>query len=165
MKLSDGTEWGIHATTLLAQLAQWAPDAALPAARLAEFHGVPAAYLAKHLQALSRAGILESVQGPRGGYRLAKPAEHITVLDVVEAIDGTGSAFRCHEIRRRGPAAQPASAYPLPCGIHRVMTSADAAWRASLRSVTVAELVATVAKDAPPVGLLAGAQWIQEVLA
>lgn len=64
MKLSDGIEWGIHVTTLLAVLPS---EAALPAARLAEFHGVPAAYLAKHLQALSRAGILESVHGPGGG--------------------------------------------------------------------------------------------------
>jgi Rrf2 family protein len=162
MKLSDGIEWGVHVATLLAVLP---PGAALPAAKLAEFHGVPAAYLAKHLQALSRTEILESVQGPGGGYRLARPAATITVLDIVEAIDGREPAFRCHEIRRRGPAAQPAAAYPLPCGIHRVMTSADTAWRASLRAVTVADLVATVAKDASPAGLVAGAAWIQEALA
>lgn len=161
MKLSDGVEWGIHVTTILAVLP---PESALPTARLAEFHGVPGAYLAKHLQALSRSGILESVHGPRGGYRLARPAAQITVLDVVEAIDGTEPAFRCTEIRRRGPAAQPAAAYPLPCGIHRVMTSADAVWRASLRAVTVADLVESVVRDAGPAGLAAGAQWIQEVL-
>ena len=161
MKLSDGIEWGIHVTTVLAVIP---PDTALPAARLAEFHGVPAAYLAKHLQALSRAGILESVQGPRGGYRLAEPAADITVLSIVEAIDGNEPAFRCHEIRRRGPAAQPAAAYLLPCGIHQVMTSADAVWRASLRAVTVADLVELMVRDASPTGLAAGAQWIQEAL-
>ena len=161
MKLSDGIEWGIHVTTILAVLP---PDRALPAARLAEFHGVPAAYLAKHLQALSRGGILESVQGPHGGYRLARPAAQITVLDVVEAIDGTEPAFRCTEIRRRGPAAQPAAAYPRPCGIHQVMTTADAVWRESLRAVTVADLVESVVRDADPAGLAAGAQWMQEVL-
>ena len=108
MKLSDGVEWGVHACVLLAVLP---PDAALPAARLAEYHGVPSAYLAKHLQALARAEVLETVKGPRGGYRLARPAAEITVLDVVEAIDGDEPAFRCTEIRRRGPSAVPAREY------------------------------------------------------
>jgi Rrf2 family protein len=162
MKLSDGVEWGTHVTTLLAVLP---PDRAMPAAKLAEYHGVPAAYLAKHLQALSRAGILESVQGPRGGYRQARPATEVTLLDVVEAIDGDEPAFRCTEIRRRGPAAQPASAYRLACGIHRAMDAADDAWRASLRAVTVAELVDGVMRDASPAALTAGARWIQEAMA
>src|SRR6478735_6266339 len=151
MKLSDGVEWGVHVTTLLAVLP---PDRA-----------VPAAYLAKHLQALSRAGILVSGHGPRGGYRLARPAREITVLDVVEAIDGDEPAFRCTEIRRRGPTAQPASAYRLACGINRVMDAADDAWRSTLRSVTVAELVDGVMRDASPAGLAAGARWIQEAMA
>jgi Rrf2 family protein len=162
VKLSDGVEWGAHVTTLLAVLP---PERSLPAARLAEYHGVPAAYLAKHLQALSRAGILESVQGPRGGYRLARPASAITLLDVVEAIDGDEPAFRCTEIRRRGPSAQPATAYRLACGIHRAMDAADDAWRASLRAVTVADLVDGVMREASPEALAAGALWIQEAIA
>src|SRR5919197_900673 len=68
MKLSEGVEWALHCCTVLALVPE---DRALPAARLAEFHGVPTAYLAKHLQALSRAGVIESVPGQRGGYRLA----------------------------------------------------------------------------------------------
>src|SRR4051794_7572213 len=80
VKLSDGVEWGLHCCVVLAVLR---PDAALPAARLAEYHGVPPAYLAKHLQALSRAGIVDSVPGPRGGYRLSRPPKDITVLEVV----------------------------------------------------------------------------------
>ena len=162
MKLSDGVEWGAHVTTILAVLPA---GRALPAAKLAEYHGVPAAYLAKHLQALSRAGILESVQGPRGGYRLARPASEITLLDVVEAIDGDEPAFRCTEIRRRGPTAQPASAYRLACGIHRAMDAADDAWRSALRGVTVAALVDGVMREASPAGLAAGATWIQEAIA
>jgi Rrf2 family protein len=162
MKLSDGVEWGAHVATLLAVLPE---GRALPAGKLAEYHGVPAAYLAKHLQALSRGGILESVQGPRGGYRLARPASEITLLDVVEAIDGDEPAFRCTEIRRRGPTAQPASAYRLACGIHRAMDAADDAWRASLRGVTVAQLVEGVMHDAAPAALAAGATWIQEAIA
>ena len=105
------------------------------------------------------------MRGPRGGYRLARPPAEITVLDVLEAIDGNEPAFRCTEIRRRGPAAQPDAAYVLPCAVHRVMTSADAVWRASLRGVTVADLVDSVVRDASPAGLAAGAQWMQEALA
>ena len=76
MRLSDGVEWGVHVCTVLAIVP---PDRALPAAKLAEFHGVPAAYLAKHLQALARAGVLETTKGPKGGYRLARPATEITL--------------------------------------------------------------------------------------
>src|SRR6476661_9214063 len=141
MRLSDGVEWGVHACTILAVLPA---DRALPAAKLAEYHGVPAAYLAKHLQALARAGVLETVKGPRGGYKLARPPAEITVLDVVEAIDGAESAFRCSEIRRRGPAAVPAREYRLPCGIHRAFTRADAAWRKELAETTIASLVVGV---------------------
>ncbi|MDQ1403208.1 MAG: hypothetical protein QOG03_1524, partial [Actinomycetota bacterium] len=102
MKLGQGVEWGIHCCAILALL----PDGtALPSARLAEFHDVPPAYLAKHLQALAKAGIVTSTAGPKGGYRLARPAAEITLLDVVEAIEGRTAAFDCTEIRQRGPAA------------------------------------------------------------
>jgi len=161
VKLSEGIEWGLHCATLVALVP---PDATLSASRLAEYHGVPAPYLAKHLQALSRAGILESVPGPAGGYRLARPAADVTVLDVVEAIDGSAPAFTCTEIRRRGPAAVPAREYRLPCAIHAAMDRADAAWRAELRSTTLADLVQQVLTDASPNALTKGAVWLQEVV-
>src|SRR4051812_6664036 len=122
VKISDGVEWGLHCCVLLAVL----PDgSALPAARLAEYHGVPGAYLAKHLQALARRGILVSVPGPGGGYRLARPAADITVLDVVRAVEGDAPAFRCTEIRRRGPARVGDREYRVPCSIHRAMAVAE----------------------------------------
>jgi len=161
MKLSDGVEWGVHACVLLAVLPA---DAALPAARLAEYHGVPSAYLAKHLQALARAEVLETVKGPRGGYRLSRSPAEITVLDVVEAIDGDEPAFRCTEIRRRGPSAAPAREYRLPCGIHRVFTSADEAWRAELATTTIADLVVGVVNEAPRVTLEKAARWLDEAI-
>ncbi len=161
MKLSDGVEWGVHACTLLAVLP---PDSALPAARLAEYHGVPSAYLAKHLQALAGAGVLETVKGPRGGYRLGRPAPEITVLDVVEAIDGDEPAFRCTEIRRRGPTAMPAKEYPLPCGIHRAFTRADEAWRAELAATTIADLVVGLLQTASRVAVEKGARWLSEAV-
>lgn len=161
MRISEGVEWGLHCAVLLAVL----PEAtALPAGRLAEYHGVPTAYLAKHLQAMSRAGLLESVPGPRGGYRLARHPNRISVLDVVEAIDGAAPAFRCTEIRRRGPAALAAREYRVPCSIHQVMNRADAAWRAELSATSIADLVAMVAQKASPAALRKGMQWMTEAL-
>jgi Rrf2 family protein len=161
VRLSEGVEWGLHAATLLAVLP---PGATLPAARLAEYHGVPEAYLAKHLQALSRAGVVESVQGPGGGYRLARPPADVTVLDVVEAVDGEEAAFRCTEIRQRGPAALGPGRYRTPCAIHAAMLRADRAWRAELRDVSVASLLEAVARTADPQGVRRAAEWLQEVL-
>ena len=160
MRLSEGVEWGLHCAVLLAVMP---PDAALSTTRLSEFHDVPVAYLAKHLQAMSRAGILSAGTGPRGGYRLAKSPADISVLDVVEAVDGDDPAFRCMEIRRRGPAAVPAREYRTMCGIHRVMVEADEAWRARLAGTSLADLAAGVARDASPKGIEKFGQWLQEV--
>lgn len=162
MRMSDGVEWAAHCCVVLAVVP---PGHALPAARLAEYHGVPAAYLAKHLQSLARAGILETTKGPRGGYRLARSAAEITMLDVVEAVEGDEPAFRCTEIRRRGPTAVPAREYRAMCGIHAVMNRADDAWRRELRNTSIADLLRHVTRDASPKALVKAANWLQEVLA
>ncbi len=137
MKLSDGVEWALHACSLLATLPE---GAALPTARLAEFFELPPAYLAKHLQALSRAGVLEPAVGPKGGYRLARPPERISLRDVVAAVEGEGAFFHCHEIRRNGPSGLAARHYPRPCGIARAMWRAEAAWAAELEKVSLRDL-------------------------
>ena len=100
MKLGEGVEHAIHSVALLAALQ---PGRVLPAAALAEFHGISPSYLLKHLQALSGAGILATVPGPNGGYRLAKSPDKVTLLDIVLAVEGAQPAFRCTEIRQRGP--------------------------------------------------------------
>ncbi|HEY8489981.1 MAG TPA: Rrf2 family transcriptional regulator [Dehalococcoidia bacterium] len=161
MKLSEGVEWGLHCAVLLATVP---PGAVLSGAALAEYHGVSESYLQKHLQALVRAGILESVPGPKGGFRLARPADRITVLDVVTAIDGGQPAFRCTEIRQRGPAGLEPAAYPLPCAIHAVMLRAESAWRQVLRSQTVADLAATMSRVADPRAVQKALAWLQDNL-
>ncbi|HMF83771.1 MAG TPA: Rrf2 family transcriptional regulator [Acidimicrobiia bacterium] len=162
MRLTEGVEWGLHCGVVLAVLPS---GAALSTARLAEYHAVPEAYLAKHLQAMSRAGILEAGTGRGGGYRLARPPADVSVLDVVEAVDGGDPAFRCLEIRRRGPAALPAREYRTMCGIHRVMVEADEAWRAQLARTSIADLAAGVARDASPEAIAKFGTWLQEVIA
>lgn len=161
MKLGEGVEWAVHSCTLLA-LAP--PGVALPAARLAEFHGVPPAYLAKHLQQLSAAGIVESTPGRKGGYRLARPPADVTVLEIVEAVEGDERAFRCTEIRQRGPAAVARSQYSPVCGIARVMHRAEAAWRRELKAHTLADVIESVNRDVPPEAATKAVRWFQEVL-
>jgi Rrf2 family protein len=161
MKIGEGVEWGLHCCAMLAVLP---PDRTLPAARLAEFHDVAPAYLAKHLQALSRAGIVESVAGPRGGYRLARPAPEISVLDVVSALEGDDDAFRCTEIRQQGPCAGPPERYTKACGIAVTMAAAEAAWRSVLRTRTIADLVAGVVADSTPDQIEDVAVWLSDAM-
>ena len=158
MKLSEGVEWAIHCCTLLASL----PDGlALPGNKLSEFFEVPKDYLAKHLQALSRADIVATTRGPKGGYKLAREAGKVTLLQIVEAIDGTNPCFQCTEIRRQGPSGLADSFYKKPCGIARAMWQAEAAWRRELKAVTVASLVAEAATEVHPDQLAKTAGWLQ----
>ena len=155
--IPSGTEWALHACVLLS----YAPgDGHLPAAKVAEFYDLPAAYLAKHLQALTRAGIVESTPGRAGGFRLARPAEEITVLQIVDAV-AAPPLFECREIRRRGPVAAPSEAYVRRCGIAGVMARAERAWRAELAVTTLADLRQGMV-DSTPVEVRGRAgDWLQ----
>ena len=146
MKMGQGVEWALHACVQLA----WAgPERPQPVAALAELNGLPAPYLNKQLQALTRAGILTSTPGARGGFTLARTPDAITVLDVVQAIDGTEGAFRCTEIRRQGPLGASARESRTPCQIAAVMGRAELAWRAELEAQTIADLAAEVETNVP----------------
>jgi Rrf2 family protein len=138
MKLGDGVEQAIHSVAMLAGLSR---RGVLSAAALAEFHGVSTSYLLKHLQALSSAGILRTVSGPKGGYRLARPPAQISLLDIVLAVEGSEPAFRCNEIRRRGPNPPPEHLLTAPCGINAAMLRAERAYRAELQRVSIADIL------------------------
>ncbi|QBD75261.1 Rrf2 family transcriptional regulator [Ktedonosporobacter rubrisoli] len=159
MKLSEGVEWGLHCVCLLAELPA---GATLPTKALAEYHGLSETYLSKHLQALTNERILESVPGPKGGYRLTRSAEEITLLEVVEAIDGHEPLFRCTEIRQQGPLALPCEQYRLPCAVHVAMAQADKAWRNTLRMQSIADVVKKYAGNAEPQQRQRLEQWISK---
>ena len=141
MKLSDGVEQAIHSVTMLAGLSS---EGVLSAAALAEFHGVSASYLLKHLQALSRAGVVKTLSGPNGGYRLGRSPSNISLLDIVLAVEGEAPAFRCNEIRRRGPNPLPGRLLTKPCSINAAMLRAEQAYRAELSQVSIADILSDV---------------------
>ena len=143
MKLSDGVEQAIHSVTVLSRLQ---PNGVLSAAALAEFHGVSTSYLLKHLQALSGAGLLTALPGPTGGYRLAREPARISLLDIVLAIEGHAPAFRCAEIRQRGPNPLPGKP-TAPCQINAAMLRAERAYRAELAKVSIADVLDEVSAE------------------
>lgn len=158
MKLSEGVEAAIHCAAMLAQLGR---ENTLPASALAEYHGLSPSYLLKHLKQLASAGILNSVPGPHGGYSLARRPEEVTLLDVVMAIEGPQPAFRCNEIRQRGPGALDASAYARPCGINAAMLKAERAYRAALRETTLASVIEGYHADADPRSVAFGCAFVE----
>ncbi|WP_341539604.1 Rrf2 family transcriptional regulator [Tamaricihabitans halophyticus] len=147
--MSEGVEWAMHTCLNLAWVGA---DQAVPAARLAAFFELPAAYLNKQLQALVRAGIVRSVSGPRGGFRLARAPDEITPMDIVAAIEGTEEAFRCTQIVARSPRGDPTVDYRKGCAVARTMRKADLAWRAELAARSLADIQADVERHTPTIG-------------
>lgn len=157
MKLGEGVEAAIHCAAMLAGVDG---EATMPASAMAEAFGLSPSYLLKHLNMLTASGILESVSGPAGGYRLAQPAERITLLDIVLAIEGREPAFRCGEIRRNGPVRLDPSAYLKPCGINAAMLKAERAYRAALAEAKLSDIVAEYMSDADPRSVAAGCAFV-----
>lgn len=71
----------------MAELAR-SGDRPVPVKELSERRGVPEQYLEQLFSTLRRDGLLDSHRGSKGGYTLARPAEEIKVLEVVQALDG-----------------------------------------------------------------------------
>ncbi|MEV4896766.1 Rrf2 family transcriptional regulator [Nonomuraea sp. NPDC055795] len=146
MRLPVSTEWVLHCATTLAQLE---PGASASTTQLAQYFDLPVPYLAKQLKALVKAGLLSASTGPRGGFRLARAAAEITLLQVVEAVDGTSSPYECREIRQRGRGALPPEECRAPCVLAVKMAEAHQAWRRTLAATTLADILADIPPTAP----------------
>lgn len=95
---------------------------------------LPGPYLAKILQSLAQEGILHSVRGPRGGFRLARPAHRVTVGEVVTALEGSDSMSGCV----MGFAH--CSEHDHPCPLHKAWHDVKAQMDASMTQVTIRDL-------------------------
>ena len=146
MKLPSSTEWVLHCSATLAQLE---PNESASAAQLAAYYDLPAPYLAKQLQSLVRASILTATTGPRGGFRLARPPDEVTLLQVVEAVDGASAPYECREIRQQGVGALPARDCRDTCILAAKMADAHDAWRTSLAAESLADILASLPATAP----------------
>jgi Rrf2 family protein len=127
MKLSTACAYALRA---LVFLARHEGNGLLAARVFAEARGMPEEYLRKSLKPLALAGVLLSSRGPNGGYRLARPAQRISLLEVVEAVDGPV----------RGEAPRFGADGKLAARLQEVCEAAAEAVRARLRQVSVGEL-------------------------
>jgi Rrf2 family transcriptional regulator, iron-sulfur cluster assembly transcription factor len=126
---------GRYAVTAMADLARFGADGALPLPAIAERQQISLAYLEQLFLKLRRAGLVESARGRAGGYRLGKPADQITVAEIMTAVEEDMRMTRCG-----GEAAKPC----LPgrrCVTHGLWDALGENIAAFLASVTLQEVL------------------------
>ncbi|WP_198085255.1 Rrf2 family transcriptional regulator [Variovorax sp. E3] len=148
--ISVGVEYGLHCLLHLS-----GPPTGVTVASvrdLADLQGVSIDYVAKLFTKLRKAGLTVASEGKNGGFRLAKPASEISVLDVVHAIDGVKPLFECREVRVRCAVFDgnaPRWAAQGVCSIHEVMLEAEQRMHEALARQTLADLSRRVDAKAP----------------
>lgn len=151
LRLSKKTDYALLA---MRHLAASSDRGAVSARELAETYNIPAELLAKVLQKLVRGRLLESHQGIRGGYALARPAVQMSVADVIQAVDGPLTVTACSETDHS-------------CDQYSKCNIRDPLWRikdrllATLAQTSVAELVNEMPSPVTPV--VGGAVPVQMV--
>ncbi|MGG3471485.1 Rrf2 family transcriptional regulator [Neobacillus pocheonensis] len=138
MQYSVGVEYALHCLVYLID----APSSeSIGIKDLAEFQGLSETFLSKVFGKLSKAGIVSSVPGVKGGYRLSRSPGDISFWDVVEAVEGTKPIFQCKNIKDNGYLyRENCCPAPSSCTINLVMLSAEEKMRDYLRSKSLAWL-------------------------
>lgn len=152
MAYSIGVEYGLHCLVYLIGIPS---NSTIGIKELAEFQGISETYLSKIFGKLSKAGIVHSVPGVKGGYRLAKSPKDISFWDVIEAVEGIKPIFQCKNILSKGYLAQesekPCCQSPNPhCTINLVMLEAEEKMRNELRAKTLDWLDKELDRTLPP---------------
>jgi Rrf2 family protein len=159
--IGAAVEYGLHCLVWLANF----PDLELSSRDLAVMQGVPAAFVSKIFPRLEKAGIVQSSKGIQGGYRLARPSNTISILDVVDAIEGKKPLFDCREIRSHCAlfvGRQPSWSGRGICGIHAAMLQAEECMRDELSRVFLAQLARGANRNAPAQFSAEAEAWFKE---
>lgn len=136
MKLSKRGEYGLRAMVDLA--AQGAPGNVIPLKEIAQREQMPVKFLEQILLTLKNAGLLQSRMGVGGGYHLAKPADQITLGQIVRVLDGPLAPIRCVSKMAYEPCACPDEA---TCGLRLVMLDVRNAIADILDGTTLADVM------------------------
>lgn len=92
MKYSNATNYALHTMVHLIRLPQ---NSTIGVQELAEFQKLSPTYLSKILTKLTKAGLIESTPGAKGGYKISRSPNKISFLDVIIAIEGDTNLFNC----------------------------------------------------------------------
>lgn len=92
MKLSTKGRYGLRA---FIDLAVWGEEEPVPLTSIAERQDISVSYLEQLMAKLKKAGLVNSIRGVNGGYVIAKPAEEISVGDVLRALEGDLAPVEC----------------------------------------------------------------------
>jgi Rrf2 family protein len=94
------------------------PDRPLSAPRIAEAMAIPVRFLPQVMADLARAGLVDSTGGRKGGYRLGRPATDISLLTIIEALEGDARRRQC--VLRSAPCGRDGF-----CDVHMVFAAAQ----------------------------------------
>ena len=142
--LSQTVEYALRAMMFLVSL----DGAPVTSERIAAHTRVPPGYLSKVMRDLVVADLVSSFRGPGGGFVAARPAEAITILDVVNAVDPIRRIAKC-------PIDHPEHAQL--CQLHQRLDDALAEMERAFRATTLAEVLAGGAASWSPPTKTAGA--------
>ena len=130
MKINRATDYGIRLMMYLAAR----PGTIVPRAEVAQKMAIPAEFLAKIAQLLAKAGFIEIRKGRAGGYILARDPSQITLLDLVETLEGEISLNLC--------VGRPeACSFSPTCKVHLVWQAARKGLRDFLASIRLTDLI------------------------
>jgi Rrf2 family protein len=133
MELTKRGDYGVRAMLALAR----APDGSVVSARrIADAMDIPVRFLPQVLGDLSRAGLVEATTGRSGGYRLTRSASEVSLLEVIEAVEGDSRRQTC--VLRGGSCGLDGF-----CDVHPVFFAGQEALLATLDEASLASLVAT----------------------
>jgi Rrf2 family cysteine metabolism transcriptional repressor len=153
MLFSTKAEYGVR---LMVELGRQAggdhPEEAEPVSlgAVAEAETLPLSYLEHLVAKLREAELVRSVRGAHGGYRLAKPASEIAMLDVVEALEGPIAPMECFHIDREGRVlCSHETDGDRACATKLLWTRVQGGVNKALAGTTLAELVEFATQHSP----------------
>jgi len=140
MRLSSMAD---YAVLTMSAAARHCGGARLNAARLADETGLPLPTVAKLVSRLSAAGLLKSVRGAHGGFKLARPAAAISLANIIEAVEVPITLAACLETGKHDCSLEPS------CSLRPRWPQVNAALRGALANIALAEISAPMAQAVP----------------